>query len=259
MDDEKKIELSLPGFCGFYESNLSAGIDSHEQSETYYFANERERDDGTTGSPLTEDDYFNLFAKHADYSKARISIAEAYAEKADEVLRQLLGEDDDSEPRITFARVVSPREYNFRTDELCVFVRPDLWAQMMSEVRPEDMDRIAAARHTSRSGFISFYSSDWRSWGDVADYDDVQRDTLFRAWLEKHRDAIYELADSSWVRAHDTEDTTAGELFGRYVEDLLIGDGEVFANAWSECMDWAAFDSAEAEMIAEMKAAPEPQ
>jgi hypothetical protein len=44
----------------------------------------------------------------------------------------------------------------------------------MRETSTDSLDQVAGERHTSRSGFISFYSPDWRTWGDVTNWDHNQ-------------------------------------------------------------------------------------
>lgn len=252
--DANKIELSLPGFCGFYESRLSGALDSVEEQEAEHFAVYREHDDGTRGSVLDARDYAELFMSHARYGIAFDAIARAYVDAASDVLNLALSELDatpaDAPRLFEFSRLVSPREYNFSTDELCVFVSAETWGRMVAEVNDADVTDVATERHTSRSGFASFYSPDWRSWGDVSGYDDVQRDTLFRAWLRGLHSGFEAVAVNELSNAERDEDDT-GRLFGSLVENRVLDDHEVFSDAWERCMDWPAFDAAEKALIVE--------
>jgi hypothetical protein len=63
----------------------------------------------------------------------------------------------------------------------------------MDGTQLETLDRIAAARHTSRSGFISFYSPDWRSWGEIESWDHNQLETLLEAYIDDNLGSFEEL------------------------------------------------------------------
>lgn len=248
-----KIELSMPGFCGFYGSNLSAELDHAENMEADHHANEKDR---ATGRPdalgLSEWEYGSIFSDCADYGAARLSVSREYVKTAAEVLTEATGAEFDLE----FSRLVSPREYNFRTDELCVFVSAETWARIVAEVRADAMTSVATRRHTSRPGFASFYSPAWEAWGEPESYDDVQRDTLFRAWLENWREKLAEMSDDEGTLDIRTDDdVSAGDIFGRLVESRLIGDGsEVFHTAFSDCVDWDKFERLELEALEEKRA-----
>ncbi len=82
-----------------------------------------------------------------------------------------------------FEEMVSPREYNFETDRIFMLIPDRELRRMRRETPVELLDKVAKERHTSRSGFISFYDNDPRKWPKFADWDANQLGTLFRAYL----------------------------------------------------------------------------
>ena len=57
-----------------------------------------------------------------------------------------------------FESLESPREYNFTTDRIFVDIPANEVRRMLAEVDSETLSRVAAERHTSRPGFLSYYS-----------------------------------------------------------------------------------------------------
>ncbi len=92
-----------------------------------------------------------------------------------------------------FESIDSPKFYNFETDRLFVDLPLEEAQRMMSETSPDSLNQVAGERHTSRSGFISFYSPDWSTWGDVTNWDHNQLQTLVEAYV---RDTQGELEES---------------------------------------------------------------
>lgn len=84
-----------------------------------------------------------------------------------------------------FDRLLTPREYNFETDRVFVRVSEDAIRRWREAVDPDVLAEVAADRHTSRSGFVSFYSPDVSEWpDDVAGWDHNQLGTLLLAVLD---------------------------------------------------------------------------
>ena len=87
-------------------------------------------------------------------------------------------------PSLKFAELDSPREYNFTTDRIfCEISEADV-RRLFAEVDKAALSTAAKARHTSYSGFHSFYDPDWTTWGDVASWDHNQVCTLLVAVAE---------------------------------------------------------------------------
>jgi len=86
-----------------------------------------------------------------------------------------------------FESVDSPKFYNFETDRLFIELPLGEIKRIMRDTSTASLDEVARERHTSRSGFISFYSPDWRTWGDVGCWDHNQLQTLMEAYvLDSH-------------------------------------------------------------------------
>ncbi len=92
----------------------------------------------------------------------------------------------------TFESMTSPKYYNFETDQVFVNLSRGDLARMWKCV---DRDRFAGAcrdRFTSRSGFISSYSPDWRAWGHLSSWDHNQVGTLVQAFAETEQGGAFD-------------------------------------------------------------------
>lgn len=83
-----------------------------------------------------------------------------------------------------FESLESPREYNFSTDRIFVDIPADEVRRMLAVVDPGTLAQVAKDRHTTRSGFISFYSPLVGDWGPVDDWDCNQTGTLIIAFVD---------------------------------------------------------------------------
>lgn len=95
--------------------------------------------------------------------------------------------------RARFESVDSPKFYNFETDRVFIELPLEEVKRMMRETSTASLDEVAIERHTSRSGFISSYSPDWKTWGDVTSWDHNQLQTLVDAHV---RDTQGELEEA---------------------------------------------------------------
>ena len=109
-----------------------------------------------------------------DWAKAHAEYAKAYAQKWLEV-HMIKGE---------FESLHSPREYNFTIDVIFCEVPLEQVIGLYHVTPIELLDKHAAERFTSCSGFISLYSPGWQGWGDVRNWDHNQVGTLMRAYQE---------------------------------------------------------------------------
>lgn len=83
-----------------------------------------------------------------------------------------------------FVEMTSPRGYNFETDRIFVKFSREAVARMWRGVSRADFEKAVKARFTSRSGFISHYSNDWRDWGPISTWDHNQIGTLVGVFAE---------------------------------------------------------------------------
>ena len=162
------VEVRIP-FPGFYESLLSSIIEDFEREEA-----ESEAQQFLPADKQGElrDVLFEKQCRHdyLDRQAAEHAICEEYAESFAHRLKGLTGTDI----RYSFSIMTSPKEYNFVTDQLFLFVeREDLMA-ILEKVRGDLLDEEAVRMFTSRDGFISFYSSDVDSWGTPDTWDHNQ-------------------------------------------------------------------------------------
>ena len=87
-----------------------------------------------------------------------------------------------------FVELDSPKYYNYRTDYIYASIEDHDVDKMFSRVfhikeNRRHMDDVAKEEFTSRSGFVSFYDPDYRTWGSVATWDYHQLCALFEAYI----------------------------------------------------------------------------
>lgn len=162
-----KLECVIP-FQGFYETDWDAEIDMAIEDLAEYLAETR------------EGDMHELIYRKADFEKLRQSLSAGYAAQFVHCLDAIAG----TPLNMAYVTMQSPKEYNFTTDRIFVTAPLETWRKLRDEVLSGDLANHAKARHTSRSGFISFYSPNTDTWGHVDSWDLNQRATLLLAWLE---------------------------------------------------------------------------
>lgn len=150
----KKYEVRINFFSGFYESIHDEVFDS----EIGYITEEYDK----------------------EYDDFRFTIRyNSYVENYIKTISDELGMD------LVVNELVSPREYNFSTDVITVWMKPRDLKKISSALNSETLKYIIKKRFTSRSGFISFYSNNVEEWKEkpVKEWDCVELGTLLDAWI----------------------------------------------------------------------------
>jgi hypothetical protein len=81
--------------------------------------------------------------------------------------------------QLTFDELNSPKEYNFTTDRIFVNITEESVRKLFAAVDKDILRQLIKEKFTSRSGFISYYSSDLNEWPeDVTEWDPNQIGTL---------------------------------------------------------------------------------
>jgi hypothetical protein len=65
---------------------------------------------------------------------------------------------------LTFKVMTSPKEYNFRTDEIYAEISEEDVEKLKKAVEPDRIREYVKAHFTSRDGFASFYDNDYDRW-----------------------------------------------------------------------------------------------
>lgn len=226
-----RLIVNLP-FAGFYETNYSHAVDGEEERYVEYAAEENDsnNDDSESNHPpelrLTAGELGEIIFRHTSYSDAYQTVARDYVESFNDCAKDLLGLD----PQLEFEKMTSPREYNFETDRIFAFVPLKVMRELYKRSKAEKhatLGRIIAERFTSRSGFISHYQNELDSWlaKPLADWDHNELGTLLLAALE--------LAGAG-PDCRDFRDDVEARC--------LEGDGVY--SAWSNAVDWTAYEAA---------------
>lgn len=251
---------ALPFFPGFYESRLSAMVDHAEEMHCYNIiedgSNEGDEPQFHANLQLDENEISSILYDVTDYKKAYLTIAQDYAQAFDAVAGDAfdLSVKDkrkvyDFESgkyvsekymrpsiRATFESMDSPREYNFTTDRLYVnfpLCVARLIMRMSKAEKHATLQSVIDERHTSRSGFISFYRTDVKEWlsKPLTEWDHNELGTLIVAGLK--------IAGSD----PDSDD------FTNAIYEAL-GD-ECGDSAWSDAVDWNKYETKKLEKRAE--------
>ena len=184
MTDTVSIKVPFPGL---YETLLSSELDYVEEREAEWMA---EAQDGQGGEiipeelRLTSDKFAELLFQHSDYGAAHQAIARDYCAQFEEIASEDLG----FALGLTFEEMTSPKFYNFETDRLFARI-PVASIAKLFEISAADGHKALAGileeRHTSRSGFHSYYSNELEEWLEkpLEDWDHNELESLLLACL----------------------------------------------------------------------------
>ena len=185
-------------FAGFYNSLHDAELDDA--------LNQMLSDD--SGNP--NNDLVARAFDLVDWSSAHKAYAKAYAENFCEHFK-IAG---------VFESMTSPREYNFETDKAWIELTETEARRIFGETDDKNLRDQAREMFTSRSGFISFYSPDIDTWGDIAEWDYNQLYCLLSAYAEQETDSSDGF--DSWAESDLMEsDRCNGEFDNMIYNDKL--------------------------------------
>lgn len=141
-----------------------------------------------------------------DFKATRERVAKEYVNQFEKEINSILRTrlNIKEEVKFTFKEVIRPREYNFANDRILVEIE-DWVAVLLFTVTNEDiLAQVSSERHTSRSGFHSFYDPDYTTWGRSITWDSNQLETLLIAFMEQEFEEEWETW--SWDDSLSQED-----------------------------------------------------
>jgi hypothetical protein len=255
MTNTRLIELPFPGF---YNSELSEAIDREEEQHLEYLCDDGYSDDSEAKfpEPLRIDGgaMASLLMACTNYRAAYLTLAQHYTAAFDETAGDILGcsvidtrqswtpdgyvteKYDRRTLGLVFESMSSPPFYNFETDRLFCMI-PMASVQMMFDQSAKEghstLAKVIAERHTSRSGFASSYDNTLSEWlaKSLEDWDHNELETLLIAALTTVG------ADPRDGSSYDYQ-SFKSSVFEATVEN------EGAYSAWSDAVDWTAFDAA---------------
>jgi len=204
---KEPVEVRIP-FPGFYNTPLGTMVDDYECGEVEFYAQDRCEDYSRRL------DFIEAGVKAVnrdsclDYKAATLALAEAYVELFVARLAGLTG----VAIRYKFKALDSPREYNFRNDQLYLDIELSDLLEIQKKVPREDLDAMAKRMFTSYDGFLSFYDPKVDSWGPSTDWDHNQWFCVLVA-AQALRPG-FEWRDPDWYYY----DLDANEILGRYMD-----------------------------------------
>lgn len=224
--------LCIP-FPGFYCSDYSEQLDHAEETECEYIVESQEwaPDRSPEFAGLDASEICELFYWHSNYHQSYLTVARDYVTRFDALWSEALG----FKLLLEFEEMTSPKEYNFQTDRIFCKAPANVIAALLATVKPETLRDTVKEKHSSRSGFISFYSNDVSEWLDMP-LEDWDHNHLATLLASRMADAI--AADSELEKWEFS-------IF----EDMA--ESEIFYTAWSDCVDWPAVTAKALEKQAE--------
>lgn len=222
----------MPFFPGFYSSMLSHAVDSAEEQDAEYYAQQQEGP-----GYLTASEYMSIIYDCTDYKKTYQNMARMWVEGFDAWCHENL---ETPEKSFVMESMVSPREYNFTTDRVFADV-PNAVLELLF-ARSEANGHKALAKvirdtFTSYDGFMSSYSNTLEVWlkKPLAEWDHNELDALVEAMIALSK---------GWKGSDYTREEVGA--FQYEVYDTAFSTSEDMARVW----DHERFD----QKVAELKA-----
>lgn len=209
---ENTREIYCQCFNGFYESRWLS-------SDSLYW--ELQNISHESGVDLSKGEFeINREAYYKDVGKR-------YTKELEGLFKETLGIDNFS---MEFVKVVSPREYNFMTDQIVYNLTMqdkdeknfyDVVREKMRE-NYDELKQMIIERHTSRSGFSSYMSNNIDAWLNEIEFNDS------RPYLACALEYLTEIRLSDYEGAKDNNiiDETIYEILscnGLWIEDYIVG------------------------------------
>ncbi len=236
-----KTEIQIP-FPGFYQSRFDGYGDIAAENEAYNRCEDGSNEGDESSYPealrLDESDICDAFHGAMNWKAAHDALGRDYAAEFAEQAESLLG----VKLKAEFAAIESPKFYNFETDRLFMKVDSAVLEFFHVKLKRDYADGFAAIvekRHSSRSGFISFYNADASTWWakPFAEWDINERSTLFLAALE-------------WAFESSKSGVPCGYQTGMSAADWLESEAEAeVCESWSsnagfdEHLNWPAYEA----------------
>lgn len=86
-----------------------------------------------------------------------------------------------------FESLSSPKYYNFTTDRIFCEISESEMQRLFDETDKAILSKVSSEMFTSRDGFFSSYNADWKTWGELSEFDHNQLHAVLMAWLETVR------------------------------------------------------------------------
>lgn len=206
------ITTQLP-FHGFYESKWSGAIDDEERYEIDRLIEEHGYDEEI----VSDIDVW----RYGKYCWMYQNLASDYVGFFNDWFKDSFGVDLE----LKFDGLESPREYNFTTDRIFAKMPDEKFRELMQLVDIGKLREYVKRNHSSRDGFISFYSNDLDDWLEKLDegkfdWDHNEMLTLIEAVIDDEYD---EYDEYEWA------------IYGAMQEQGC------FYTAFSEHFDWDGF------------------
>jgi len=184
--ENEMLEVALPFFSGFYESELSAMMDREIESEAEYNGKEVEW----------------LWDRY-DFQAAMIAIARGWTKAFA----------DETGIPVEFENVSSPKQYNFTTDRIFAYI-PLAEVKKLEPLRhSEEFKTILKQWFTSYDGFCSFYENS-------PDHEDWQKP--IEQWDHNELSA---LLAAKILRDHGDKDDFVMSLYEHYAVQDAVYEG----------------------------------
>lgn len=172
-EDAIRVRIPFAGFyCSIHDQAMDDALDSINQDEN-------------------GEEQMILEQSNVEWSRVRLAYAVACVKDIAAVM----------EVPLRFAEIVSPRFYNFETDQLFAEIAPADLYKIHERITADPGMKAALTEHVHkmlepRSGFIPFYSNTLEDWGDVETWDEQQAGVMLDYWFTENDGCEYAIAET---------------------------------------------------------------
>lgn len=213
----KTVETWLPHFNGFYHTLWGDIIESEENAFIEHYNDEHNLE-------LTYEDF------NWEYDEIRNEIVEQIASHVSDMLDEIGIKNE-----IEVQGIVSPRFYNYTNDSSNIKITFD--EEALKNILFEHVDEFAKhihSKYSSRSGFTSFHSNDYKTWldelfesdewdehktGEVLEFA-LSVDKLEGKWDVERE--IYESLQDIYLSAEPNFESIGGHVADEYINEVLL-------------------------------------
>lgn len=189
------LTIQIPFFPGFYESILSEALDYAVEQESECLVEQ----ESCWPEPirLNHSELWQAVDHRAAYERMAADWCSALDDWLSETIETKPGS-------FTYSHTDSPHYYNFETDHVYMNASVAIIKRLYAACDKARLSECIKARHTSRDGFISFYSNSLSEWEEkpVSEWDCIQLGTLLCAAIPETPDK-WELCEGILERDHE--------------------------------------------------------
>lgn len=116
--------------------------------------------------------------------------------------------------RLRFIELITPNEYNFRTDRIFVQIDLKTVKEIFERTEKDGLDMLIQSKFTSRDGFISMYSNSLCAWPEsLEDWDPNQIGTLLEGYVAYSSSSTTQHLEASFWDSYELRDIISDTIY----------------------------------------------